>query len=669
MHYLSTSRLFICMTLLFILGQAQGERVESSGSHERAMCLLQTVPCVQQYVHVITPYEWRELEMDAYIKRFDRTHTLCGRWGLRQLTLPITDYQELIKRQQGLKIFEQSPDIVYQWYALLDVLAIDQQHLFAYYDQQDPLANKIKQLYFSWFPSVLNKSKLVLDYAYASDVGSSALTLIGLLSINSLCAEVVCAQMEGRSINVVQGALGGFSHLINTHSMNDNVYQKYKLEGKFDTKSASACHDSGMFATLNNAITSAVHSVIQLLSKPACTQTMLKGTFGDKWSFFHEQCKIPSCIAACLVVGNTLYLDQCLLARVDQHYRKLRSLFYTYRSLQHRLVGVARFMRNATKLLHYAQTIDALADNAIIQEAYALCVSEQSDLATLLDHLSSSQYDQEQSWWYSRGHALVTHDLINEYKQRLVCVLQAVGIVDAYVSIYRVYDEFKYAHNSFCFADIVSSQEPICIFDNAWLPLLSGHQEQHSCIMGYAQPRNILLTGPNGSGKSYFLKLVGGLAVLAQSWTIVPAVTCSMSLFTDIRTSFNPREDITRGVSTFMAQKERLDLISSLVKDTHTGCCMILVDEPYRGTIEAEAERRCYHWCKHMAQYDHCMQLVACHLKKPLELARHDCFALKQLEVLVHNNGAFTRTFKLKDGAPQWWFDDVDKRMAFVDSI
>jgi DNA mismatch repair ATPase MutS len=248
--------------------------------------------------------------------------------------------------------------------------------------------------------------------------------------------------------------------------------------------------------------------------------------------------------------------------------------------------------------------------------------------------------------------------------------LQAVGIIDAYVSIYRVYDEYKDRNNRFCFADIIAASEPLCMFDDAWLPLASREHEQHSCVIGFNQPRNILLTGPNGSGKSYFLKLVGGLAVLAQSWTIVPAASCSMSLFADICTSFNPPEDIARCVSTFMAQKERLDALAKLAAcDSPNGCCMLLVDEPYRGTIEAEAEQRCYQWCNDIAQYPHCMQLVACHLKKPLELAQNNYFALKQLEVLVHDDCTFTRTFKLKDGAPAWWFDDIPKRMAFVDSL
>ena len=635
--------------------------------------VLQAVPCAQEYAYTITPYEWQELELDAYIKQFDRTHTWAGNWGLQQLTRPIADYQALIKRQQGLKYLDQHPERVYQWYKLLDMLASDQQHLFVYYDQHDQLANKVKQLYFSWFSSLLNKSQLALDYAYVSDLVSSAITLIGLLSVNSMCAEFISAQLQGRSIHLVQGALGGFSHLINAHRLDDHGYQQLKQQGGFDNKTVAVnpqAESFTRFGGLVNAITGALQSAIAMLAKPASTQTIFKGTFGDKWSFYHEQCHIPSCIAACLVAGNVLYLDQCLLIRVNQHYRKLRSLFYTYRSLQHRLVGVARFMQNARELLQAAQTVDALAENAIVKEAYVLCTSPTSDLAQVITHLQSSNYAQERNVGYSPGHALITHTLINERKQQLVHVLQAVGIIDAYVSIYRVYDEHKNKNNSFCFADLVCSGDPFCMFDNAWLPLVSQQQDQHSCIIGLNQPRNMLLTGPNGSGKSYFLKLVGGLVVLAQSWTIVPATTCSLSLLQALRTSFNPQEDIMRGVSTFMAQKERLDVLHSLVtQHMHEGCCMVLIDEPYRGTIEAEAEQRCYQWCTSVAEYAHGMQLVACHLKKPLELVKRNDFAIKQFEVLMHDDGSFTRTFKLKDGAPSWWFDDMAKRMAFVDSL
>lgn len=656
------------LLIFFSLGKAQ--------SIEQVTALLQTAPCAQQYIYAITPYEWRELDINLYIKRFDRTHTCCGRWGLEQLTRPITDYHELLKRQQGLVYFKQSPDHLYQWYKCLDALASEQEHLFAYYDQHDQLTYKVKQLYFTWFSSILNKNQLLLDYAYVVDVGSSVITLIGLLSINSFFAECVSAYMQQRPIDIAHGVFGGLSHVIDAHRIDDCQYQQLKSQGGFEYHTKQHLSTPLVYNVANlvssciNKITSAVNAAGCLFSKPASAQIVFKGTLGDKWSFYNEQCNIPSVVAACLVAGNVLYVDQCLIIRIDQHYRKLRNLFYTYRSLQHRLTGVARFMHYAKELIVYAQSVSALADNSIIQRAYALCTDDHSDLALVLQNLQSSSYAQEKDIWYSRGHALITHALINDYKQQLLCILQAIGIIDAYVSIYRVYDEYQGDQNKFCLVDFTAAYEPFFIFQDAWLPTLSNQQELQSCVIGSDQPRNILLTGPNGSGKSCVLKLIGGLAVLAQSWTIVPAIACSMSVFSAICTSFNPPEDITRGVSTFMAQKERLDTIGNMVvHDQGAGCSMLLVDEPYRGTVEAEASQRCYQWCKNLVQYPHCMQIIASHLQKPLELGVDKSFALKQLEVLAYDDGTFVRTFKLIDGVSSWWFDDVGKRIAFVDAF
>jgi DNA mismatch repair ATPase MutS len=234
-----------------------------------------------------------------------------------------------------------------------------------------------------------------------------------------------------------------------------------------------------------------------------------------------------------------------------------------------------------------------------------------------------------------------------------------------------VYHEYKnHQERPFCFAQMSISKKPMLDIVDGWLPLIrSNHVGNSICLGGDDQSRNLLLTGPNGGGKSSLLKLMGGSVVLAHSWGIVPANACSMSLFAGLRTSFNPQEDIAHDISTFMAQKKRLGQLQKYVQQSDkANCYLLLVDEPYRGTIEAEAEKRAYQFGDYIAQYQQAMLVMASHLQQPIQLQEDtNLFINKQMQITSNDDGTFNRAFKLLDGAACWWFTDIEKRMQFID--
>lgn len=62
------------------------------------------------------------------------------------------------------------------------------------------------------------------------------------------------------------------------------------------------------------------------------------------------------------------------------------------------------------------------------------------------------------------------------------------------------------------------------------------------------------------------MKAISYAIVLAQSFGIAPAVKVKMTIFDKLNTYCNIKEQLGQGHSTFMAEKKRIDDITSTIK-------------------------------------------------------------------------------------------------------
>jgi DNA mismatch repair ATPase MutS len=265
------------------------------------------------------------------------------------------------------------------------------------------------------------------------------------------------------------------------------------------------------------------------------------------------------------------------------------------------------------------------------------------------------------------------HKEIKQVKSGLVPVIQMIALLDAYCSIAQLYKEHKNKENQFSFVTFVDASEPFVAYNDVWLALLSHDKAvANDVYLGNCVSGKIIITGPNGGGKSTFLKTGGIAAVLAQSWCIVPAAHARQTVFHGIKTGLAPHEDLQQGLSTFMAEKKCMEYLDGCIKRTHKAHSMlVLIDEPYKGTVDDESAKRIYSFGMNIAFNPYALVCIATHVKKPILLEKdtNGAFANYHVEIKEESHGIFKRLFKLKQGPAMWWFEDEGQRERFVDWI
>lgn len=356
--------------------------------------------------------------------------------------------------------------------------------------------------------------------------------------------------------------------------------------------------------------------------------------------------------------------------------------FMSYKMYQ-MISGIERFkVTTQDFMIKTSQVVDSAEYLSYLTEDYSFTHKDQllslsqenkisNDLKKLLDLLKLDTFKGSPSHFSLLGRSLAAYKYMTDVKDDFIPALEAIGEIDALFSVAKLIKEHQTKKLHYCLVDFVKNSTPVLEFEKGWNPLiLSDDAVSESMKFGKNNIPNLLLTGPHGSGKSSFMRETMYMVVLGQTFGVAPATSCKMTPFSKLTTYLNIKEDYAQKLSTFMAERKRVDFIRDTINNLNNGeFCFSIMDEVFKGTMEEEGAKRVYRFGSEIAKSSQSICLMATHFNYPtiLERETNGKFVNFHVGLQEHSNGLFDRMFKLVSGKNEWWFNDSNKRDRFIE--
>lgn len=273
--------------------------------------------------------------------------------------------------------------------------------------------------------------------------------------------------------------------------------------------------------------------------------------------------------------------------------------------MQEKLIQVARYWNSVQKIIKRVQADEELS-RALPQICNLDFNKKSKEIRHMLSLLSTSTFKGKASIFSYMGRVLSAYRLLTQHKQELIDAMVALGELDAYMSIARLYKEYEDKRVCFCFPTYIKPTDalggPSIAIKNFWNPMLKikravansikiGTDEHHA--------RNIIITGPNAGGKSTIMKALVLNIIFAQSFGIAPSESLTFTPYAKIITYLNITDDIAAGNSLFKAGALRARELIATINNLKAGeYALTAVDEVFNGTTYKEGQAAAYTFIK-----------------------------------------------------------------------
>lgn len=654
---------------------------------ERAS-LLQRYSLRENNNRFIRSLEHKELQLSLLYEAIDYAQTAFGTFFLEQSATMITSDKKILEeRQKALRQLLDQPHIFDAILNDLHIIGSSHDALIAYGDSNNHLNKSIAHLFFDgssmqWLSSTASKKIKQLNYSswwlqlatYWTFLRHTdgIIMSIAKKNLTDILTKVALGITHNVSIDgfFVDGIMNiSKAHMPFFWNFNPKTYtgdhKEYCTifnEGTLlDKVGASVCGSHGSENSIGFTYIPFLKNIRYTWRTP------------EDFNSWDNVSSLQKTRVALFIASVTVMQDYWILESSKNSIKSMQKLAHMLYTLYNRLTKMNTLFEKFKLLGENVRTLSRNSDT------FKKIVNEYDELVTLPSFkkiLETIQSLNKGKMYASYGKLLHAHFLIQQWESdgHIEKMIRILGLLDWYCSHALLLIESNRNGNHWSFVEWSEDQKPFIALDGFWNVLIGQEKAiPNAFVLGNNHPSHAIITGPNGGGKSTILASLGHILVLAHTAGIAPAASAAMTSFHSIRTCFSPSADTIRGISQFMAEKEAMHDL-----EDHVHTCgktnertLLLIDEPYRGTVDIETGERIYTFGKALSQAPWCLSSIATHVYKPTLLAFDTNGHFANYQVLVHDieTNNFKQQFIISPGIAQWWFDDAKKRSECINCL
>lgn len=245
----------------------------------------------------------------------------------------------------------------------------------------------------------------------------------------------------------------------------------------------------------------------------------------------------------------------------------------------------------------------------------------------------------------------IEKEIIETLRERILLNLQELGRLSAIVkeidliqAFAKVAIDFKYVKPH------ITTKKALIIKDGRHPVVERNLKETFIPNDTYLDPEEqvmYIITGPNMSGKSTYLRQVALIVLMAHMGSFVPASSAEIPLTDRIFSRIGASDDVTKGVSTFMAEMmETAEILRNATENS-----LLILDEIGRGTSTTDGIAIAWACAEYIATKIKAKTLFATHYHELSELAKLVNTIRNYHMMVTEWEGKVIFMRKLKEGA------------------
>lgn len=633
---------------------------------------------------IITPIEYKELDIPGLINCINRTHSPDGLKKLTELLSPSNNLSCIIKNQTIIQDLFSNKNLCQQLdFQLQQINTIDQ----SWWENHA----KIRQDLHTFFPKKIYFPKLSWGKHAKLTLANKKLFDFPTLffDVLFLARQYTLIQYLALVIGIEHASTDALiRYTLSTYNI--NVQEKrgmipwLKSVGQGMTIPLRAVWPFNIKFNPNTIKIDPKDGHANLLETTFALMYYTGGSVKDIYDSLTLYLKsewtgnrLAHCIALPTALIHSIFNIYGYFSKSKYFVEQTAFLHTTLATTKQQLCNFNVYLAHAHKIDNAIQKSNSPALKELCKPLHT-CIHNGSASFKELVVLLQSKTFQRDSFFYRRGLIIRAFLLYCKIKKEVRIIRETIALLDAYLSCALLVSQHQELPISYCFATISDNITAIDC-QHMWLPTLlknpklnSSTITTNSIMYGEKNSNKSLICGPNGSGKSMILKSLGVGIVLAQSVGLFPAKSATIPIFDHIRTCINPQENSSQGLSFFGSELLRLNEITHIAQTCaqENKKIIILFDEPCRGTHPQETARRFGEFCVTIAPEKTAFVFCTSHSNELLTIIQQQTdafFMVQHMEILHLKPHDFFQTYLLKPGAHEWWFTDDGKRREYID--